>query len=171
VGGTAPGMKAKELNSKKGNVEMQWSFPRTQPTEQQIREIQARCAEIGVRFLFENFSYKFAQNSYQQMSGGPIGARVTMAAARIVMSDWGEKWRCILESANVLIGMLDGYVDDVRNGSTSLRMGTRWDNKEKKFTLTEDAKKEDLRLKYEMHETSNAKDGESLPPSYKLNQH
>ena len=33
AGGTAPGMKAKEFNSKKGNVETQWSFPRRQPTE------------------------------------------------------------------------------------------------------------------------------------------
>ena len=71
---------------------MQWSFPIAEPTKQQIREIQARGAEIGVRFLFENFPYKFSGESYQQMGGGPIGARVTMAAARIVMSDWGERW-------------------------------------------------------------------------------
>ena len=41
VKGTAPGMKAKELNSKNGKVEMQWSFPRAQPTPTQLREIQA----------------------------------------------------------------------------------------------------------------------------------
>ena len=55
VKGTAPGMKAKELNSKNGNIETQWSFPKKQPTPEQIREIQARCAEIATRFLFENF--------------------------------------------------------------------------------------------------------------------
>ena len=64
VGGTAPGMKAKELNSKKGNVETQWSFPRRQPTDQQIREIQARVAEIGVRFLFGNFPYRFSGDGW-----------------------------------------------------------------------------------------------------------
>ena len=74
----------------------------------QIREIHTRVAEIGVRFLFENFPYKFGGETYQQSSGGPIGARVTMAAARIVMSDWGYKWRCILEQAGIIIGMLDG---------------------------------------------------------------
>ena len=131
VKGTAPGIKAKELNSKNGNIEIQWQFPRTEPTPIQIREIQARCAEIGVRFLFENFSYKFAKESYQQSSGGPIGARVTMAAARIVMNDWGAKWRQLLETTNIVIGMLDGYVDDVRQESTSLRMGTRWDKENK----------------------------------------
>ena len=90
VKGTAPGMKSKEINSKDGNVEMQWSFPKRQPTPEQIREIQARSAEIATRFLFENFCYKFAGDTYLQSSGGPIGARVTMAAARIVMSEWGE---------------------------------------------------------------------------------
>jgi hypothetical protein len=80
-----------------------------------------------------------------------------MAAARIVMSDWGEKWRCLLEGAGILIGMLDGYVDDVRNHSTCLRYGTRWDESKKQFTITEDAKAEDLRMRHEMHESSNAR--------------
>ena len=44
TGGTVPGMKSKELNSKKGKIEIQWSFPRREPTDQQIREIQARVA-------------------------------------------------------------------------------------------------------------------------------
>ena len=91
MGGTAPGMKAKVLNSKKGNVEMQWNFPRSQPTQRQICEVPARCAEIATRFLFQNFCYKFSGESYLQMDGGPIGARVTMAAARIVMSDCGGR--------------------------------------------------------------------------------
>ena len=64
VGGTVPGMKSKELNAKNGDIEIQWSFPRAEPTQQQIREIQARAAEIGVRFLFENFPYKFSGENY-----------------------------------------------------------------------------------------------------------
>ena len=111
---------------------MQWQFPRAEPTPQQIREIQARCAEIGVRFLFENLSYKFAKESYKQESE-------------------------ILRGANILIGMLDGYVDDVRQESTTLRMGTRWNKEMQKFTSSEEDKKEDLRLKYEMQETSNVR--------------
>ena len=136
---------------------MQRCFPRREATNQQIREIQARVAEIGVCFLFENFPYKFSGENYQQMGGGPIGARVTMAAARIVMSDWGEKWRCILEGARTLIGMLDGFVDDVGQQSTCLRYGTRWDDDKKSFKISEDAKQEDLCLRREMHETSNAR--------------
>ena len=80
-----------------------------------------------------------------------------MATARIVMNDWGERWRNILETARIVIGMLDGYVDDVRQESTSFRMGTRWNEDDKKFILDEDAKKEDWRMKYEMQETTNAR--------------
>ena len=149
VKGTAPGMKAKEVNSKNGNVETQWSFPRKQPTQEQIREVQARCAEIATRFLFENFCYKFSGNTYQQSSGGPIGARGTMAAARIIMSDWGEGWRRIIEEAGVKLPQLDGYVDDVRHRSTSLRFGMRWDDRESKFKWTKEDMEEDKRLKYE----------------------
>ena len=49
-------------------------------------------AEIGVRVIFENFIYKFGEKMYRQGSGGPIGARVTMAASRLVMIDWGEHY-------------------------------------------------------------------------------
>ena len=81
---------------------------------------------------------------------------MTMAAARIVMSDWGYKWRCILEKAGITIGMLDGYVDDVRQKSSCLRYGTRWDTDANKFMISEEARKEDLRLRREEKETSNA---------------
>ena len=157
VNGTAPGMKSKEINSKKGDIESQWAFPPSEPTEQQEREIVARVAEIGVRVLFENFTYKFAGDAYKQTSGEPIGARVTMAAARIVMDEWGERYKGMLETAKLEIGMLTGYVDDVRQGSTCLRMGTRFSAEEQRFIWNEDAKKEDLSRRKEMHESTNAR--------------
>ena len=52
--------------------------------------IIARCCEIGVRTVFENFTYKFGGKFYKQMEGGPIGARLTMCAARLVMMQWAE---------------------------------------------------------------------------------
>ena len=70
--------KSKRIKLQKEDIEVQWQFPRAEPTPQQIKEIQARCAEIGVRFLFKNFSYNFNKESYKQTSGGPRGARVTM---------------------------------------------------------------------------------------------
>ena len=50
----------------------------------------ARVCEIGVRTIFQNFIYSFGGHNFIQMLGGPIGARVTMAAAKLVMQDWAE---------------------------------------------------------------------------------
>ena len=80
-----------------------------------------------------------------------------MAAARIVMSDWGEGWRKIIEEAGVKLPQLDGYVDDVRHRSTSLRFGMRWNDDEGKFKWTKNDMEEDKRMKYEQKETTNAR--------------
>ena len=48
--------------------------------------------EIGVRILWEKFSYRFGQKIYHHQSGGPIGARITMACSRLLMQQWGESY-------------------------------------------------------------------------------
>ena len=50
-----------------------------------------------------------------------------MAAARIGIQDWGEKTRITLELAKMELALFSGYVDDVRQGETSLRLGLRYD--------------------------------------------
>ena len=80
----------------------------------------ARMGEIGLRTIFENFMYTFGGKNFLQLSGGPIGARVTMAAARIVMQDWSEQYSRILIKAKLEIWLFSGYVDDGRQGTTRL---------------------------------------------------
>ena len=103
-------------------------------------------AEIGTRAIFENFLYTFGGKAYQQSCGGPIGARVTMCAARLVMQDWGERYRQILESSSLKLFLLKGYVDDVRQSTTRLPLGSRYDDVKGKFEVTEKAKLEDIEL-------------------------
>ena len=136
-------MKNKEINSKKEKMETKWCFSQTIPTEEQVREIAARVAEIVMRSIFENFTYKFGEQTFRQSSGGPIGARVTMAAARLVMQDWGENYRSSLERSKMEIGLLSGYVDDVRQGGTSLRLGLRFDVDGGNWKWSEEAMQED----------------------------
>ena len=119
-------MKNKNVNSKHEIIEDHWCFPTTTPNEDETREIVARVAEIAMRAIFENFCYTFGGETYQQSSGGPIGARVTMAAARRVMQDFGSHYRYTLELAKMEVALLSGYVDDVRKGGTSLRLGLRF---------------------------------------------
>ena len=147
-------MKNKDLNSKKEKLEDTLCFPMCLPTEEQEKEILARVAEIGLRTIFENFCYAFGGEKYQQSSGGPIGARVTMAAARIVMQDFGEQWRISLECAKVEIGLLSGFVDDVSQGGTSIRLGLRFATDKKEWIWKKEYLVEDL-AKRENGETRN----------------
>ena len=108
VGGTAPGMTGKAVNSVEDDPEIQWTYPRAKATELQERQIISRCCEIAVRILFEHFTYKFGTTWYQQATGGPIGARITMVVARLVMSDWGAKYRKVLVDSGIPPDLLGG---------------------------------------------------------------
>ena len=126
-GGTAPGIKNPECNGKEKNTQKFWTFPDRTPTKKQKRIMLGRMAEIGVRTLFENFCYSFAGESYIQQSGGPIGARVTMAVARLVMHDWGMKYQEILTKSGLDVQLFGGYVDDGRQATSRLPLGMKFD--------------------------------------------
>ena len=107
------------------------------------RQIIARTAEIGVRAIFENFTYRWGGEIYKQSGGGPIGCRVTMAVARIVMQDWSENYNEILDNSGLLTIMMSGYVDDNRQLTRLLAMGMRYNKDSNRFEMDEEAKKED----------------------------
>ena len=164
-GGVAPGMTSEEANSIDGDVEKQWCFPRCEPNEQEEKEIIARCAEIATRTIFENFCYKFGGKTYQQSDGGPIGARVTMCLARVVMHDWGEQYQMILTKACLRIALLGSYVDDVRQGTTVLRLGMRFDHTAMEFKWSMEAELEDTRLKEIGQEPTNKRMARTCLPA------
>jgi hypothetical protein len=97
------------------------------PTKQQRRQIIGRVAEIGTRVIFENFCYRFGGEAYHQQGGGPIGARITMCAAKMVMQHWADRYHGILITAGLRIPLLTGCVDDGRQVGTTLRKGMRFD--------------------------------------------
>ena len=104
--GVKPGMKSKWVNCKEILEDKDWIYPPMRPTEKQRRQIIGRVAEIGTRVIFENFVYRFGGDAYHQQAGGPIGARITMCAAKMVMQNWSEKYLGILLRANLRIPLL-----------------------------------------------------------------
>ena len=95
-------------------------------TDVEEKMLIGTVVEIAIKILFNNFTYKFGGRYYHQKGGGPIGVRATGAAAQIVMEDWGAKYRSLLEAAGIQIFLLSGYVDDGRQVSTTLEIGTRF---------------------------------------------
>ena len=114
------------LNSKAENIEDQWKFPDVFPDSSDLKELAGRVVEIGIRTIFQNATYKFAGKTYHQKSGGPIGYRITMACARVVMQHWGGWYHYSLELSKIEITLLGGYVDDVRQWGSQIRYGFRF---------------------------------------------
>ena len=137
-------MKNAGINSKKEDtVDKQWVFPDTVPTELETRELIARMAEIWVRAIWRHFVYTFGGKLYLQKSGGPIGARVTMAVARILMNNFGRKYRMILKSGGLRNFLSSMYVDDSRQRTQNLAKGMRFNVVSRVFEITDEAIAED----------------------------
>ena len=146
--GSTPSMTGKAVNdrSEEDDGEHQWVYPAREPTDKQKKMIISRCCEIGVRMVFENFTYKFGGQTYKQMEGRPIGARLTMCAARLVMMEWAEIYNNILAAGGDEPELLEVYVDDGRQAGKVFRLGTRFDPTLRKLVITEEAIMEDMRL-------------------------
>ena len=126
VKGTTPGITGNEVLGNKDDDEIRWIFPVVEVTEKEKKEMFATALEIGTRALFENYVYQFGGKSYQQKKGGPIGMRVTMAASRVMMGEWGEEFTKIMMTANINVYMKCLYVDDIRIVVSVMKKGTRW---------------------------------------------
>ena len=101
--------------------------------------------EQAITFFFTHFTYTFGGKVYLQKGGGPIGARLTMAVARLVMQDWKEAYNNILVNSDI-IELLSGlYVDDGRGVQRLLKIGERFVKSENAFKVLEDCKNDDIR--------------------------
>ena len=83
-----------------------------------------------VEVTFQNHFYRWKRYVHKQAKGGPIGLRATGVCAKVVMNDWIEKFRGVLESNGVKIFTLTKYVDDVMIICQNLKLGQYWNGRE-----------------------------------------
>ena len=117
-----------EINGK--TFKSTWIWPLREPTNGELRELMATFLEIAVKFFFDHFVYKFGGQDILQCFGGPIGARLTMCIARLVMQEWWDNFEEILKRSNIEQKLRAIYVDDGRLVIRKLGIGVRF-NKEK----------------------------------------
>ena len=79
-----------------------------------------------------------------------------MANSKIVMQDWAEELKYTLKLAVFEVTLLKIYVDDVRNNSTSLILGLRYNLTRGDWEWDEKSYKEDMVLR-SMGESRNAR--------------
>ena len=147
-----PGRRGKEaglgsLEAKRREVresgEGNWVWPAVMPTERETRKLIGMALEIAVKMVFTNFIYTFGGESYLQGFGGPIGARLTMAASRLVMQDWHEHFILRLKESKLFEKLGGLYVDDGRNMYEVFEWGTRFIKETGTLETLECWKKED----------------------------
>ena len=110
--GRAPGITSAEAkHAEAERAKDKWVFPDLEPTELEKRKLMAAVLEIGVRAAWENSVYQFGGKYYLQQKGGPTGARVTMAASRVVTGASGIKLMRKLMEAKIKTYMKSNYVD------------------------------------------------------------
>ena len=144
--GIESGMSSLECKKRDLNINSPkscWDWPDIEPNPNETRLLLSLALQIAVLFFFENFVYTFGGECFVQCGGGTIGARLTMALARLVMQSWSEEFTRILRD-NMIGEHLRGiYVDDGRNVLDILLDGTRYIPDIKKFENGDDWEKED----------------------------
>ena len=86
--GKESGMSSRECKKRELRInhpDSCWEWPEDTVSEKEERILISIAIEISVRFFFSNFIYTLGGEHYIQCSGGPIGARLTMALARLIM--------------------------------------------------------------------------------------
>ena len=83
------------------NEESNWTFPTLHLSLKEKRKLIGAAIEISIKFIFRNFTYTFGGRTYVQLEGGPIGARITMCVARLVLQHWREKYIEIIKEGNI----------------------------------------------------------------------
>ena len=130
--GPEPGLSSKECKGRhlenvyENGEPSSWVWPTREPTHE-IKILMSIMLEISVRFFFENFVYTFGNKTFLQSTGGPIGARLTMCIARLVMQEWWEKLARILKKSNLEVLMRAIYVDDGRMIVQIIKQGIVFD--------------------------------------------
>ena len=100
--------------------------------------------EITVNSFFRSFVYTYGGEYFIQGDGGPIGARLTMCVARLVLQDWYESFRAILDQSKIGEHLRGLYVDDGRNVVDILPLGTRFVKESNHFEWNDEWKQHDL---------------------------
>ena len=121
-----------------------WDWLSYRATEIDKKKLLGCCIEIATRFFFSNFVYTFGGENYVQAFGGPIGARLTMCLARLVMQAWSEEFSSIPKKCDIKEHLRAIYVDDGRNAMDKVGLGYRFNKESQRLVYQESWKEEDI---------------------------
>ena len=140
--GAHPGITRAEVKTRKLHNQDQYKslFKRGHrtPNETDQRKLLALCLKRAIITAMQNHAYSFGNQARLQEDGGSIGERFTQALARVVMLWWDKKYKSLAQQNNVNLLFYKRYVDDVNQAMTSLPLGTRWSEEERKMIVMQE---------------------------------
>ena len=151
--GPVPGLSSADVRSRNIDSDSQWVFPEITPSKYEVRCLIALALAIGIRTSFGLAVYTFGGEIFHQVKGGPIGSRLTMVAARLLMIWWDSKVADKLSQAELDNWLKGGYVDDLRFVLGLLNPGWRWSRTQGKFEWSREAAERDVKMETEPDET------------------
>ena len=87
--------------------------PKERPNNAQKRKMIALAMSLIVEKVMANFLYTFAGQDRRQSSGGPIGDVLTQAIARHMGNEFDQRFKKLMEDANVKAELYQRYADDI----------------------------------------------------------
>ena len=63
------------MKKKENTEDQQWFFIKSNPNEEEIKEMIGMVTEVAVRILWQTYCYDFGGRTYVQKEGGPIGQK------------------------------------------------------------------------------------------------
>ena len=90
--GPKAGLTSKEAKEKStdNDEKSKWEYRTLEQTPSEQRLLIGAALEIAIEASFKLHLYSFKGRVYRQLRGGPIGSRLTMCVARVVMKSWGK---------------------------------------------------------------------------------
>ena len=86
--GPEAGIGSREVKSNRCVLESdasKWEWPTNKISQKDLHNLIAIMLEIALKFFFEHFIFTFGGFNFLQASGGPIGTRMTIGVARLVL--------------------------------------------------------------------------------------
>ena len=117
-----------------------------EPDNSEIRELFTVMIMKVVSFVMKNHIYSFDGKVYRQTKGGPIGLRLTGVLAKIVMIEFGRRWKELTSELGIYVPLDAIYVDDHNIATREVKPGVRYNSDRRYIFLEQESVVRDRQL-------------------------
>ena len=144
--GPKPTIRGEDSKSNKNLSEVKWVHNKKTYTNADKSKILGAVMKTGTKASFQNHVYRYCNQVFKQIHGGPTGFDVTGKVAKIRMKKVLKKLKRILKRSGIRWDTTFIYVDDWRMVMQALKKGVMYCHKCQVFKFSLTQFREDVRL-------------------------